>query len=323
MDFQEAPSPPQSQSPEQISPPSLPQASSPNPLFYNEQGIRPGWRILIYLSFGLLIYGVELVPVSFFYRVQNPFSVSGIILGEAMMFTAAFGAAVVMSRLEDRPAGEYGLPLRTAFGKRFWQGALIGLCEISFIVGVMAAFRAYSFGDLSFRGTKILQWAMLWVVAAIFIGLVEEFLFRGYMQHTLAEGVGFWPAAVSLSFLFAAVHWSNPGENWVGVTNIFFTGLLWAFTLRRTGSLWLAVGWHAAFDFGESFLYSVPDSGGVFEGHLSNATVASGPVWLTGGRVGPEASVFAFVTLILGAVLIHFLFPAEQKTQNNTDHSQS
>ena len=317
MDFQTAPNPPQSESPEQISSPNLPETSPPNPLFYNEQGIRPGWRILIYIFFCLLFYGVELVPVSFFYRVQNPFSVAAIIVGETMMFTAALGAALVMSRLEGRPSGEYGLPALSAFGKRFWQGMLIGICEISLIVGVMAALHAYALGSLSFHGAKILQWGGLWLVAAILIALPEEFLFRGYMQHTLAEGIGFWPAAIALSFLFAAVHWSNPGENWVGVTNIFFTGLLWAFTLRRTGSLWLAVGWHAAFDFGESFLYSVPDSGGVFEGHLSNATVASGPAWLTGGRVGPEASVFAFITLALGAVLIHFWFPPEQKAQNN------
>jgi hypothetical protein len=179
----------------------------------------------------------------------------------------------------------------------------------------MTAFKAYSFGSLSFHGTKILQWSLLWLLGALLIGLSEEFMFRGYIQHTLAEGIGFWPAALILSALFALVHKLNPGENWIGVSNIFFTGLLWAFTLRRTGTLWLAVGWHAAFDFGESFLYSVPDSGGVFEGHLSNAAVAHGPIWLTGGDVGPEASVFAFITLLLGAILIHVWFPGKLKMQ--------
>jgi membrane protease YdiL (CAAX protease family) len=179
----------------------------------------------------------------------------------------------------------------------------------------MKLFDAYSFGNLSFHGAKILQWALLWLVACILIGLAEEFLFRGYAQHTLAEGIGFWPAALILSILFACVHLTNKGENWFGVLNIFFTGLLWAFTLRRTGTLWLAVGWHASFDFGESFLYSVPNSGGVFEGHLSNATVAHGRAWLTGGDVGPEASVFQMVTLVVGAIAIHFWFPAEPKTR--------
>jgi membrane protease YdiL (CAAX protease family) len=317
MDFQGAPKTPEGEVRNPVLPPSPSAGNPPNPVFYNENGIRPGWRILIYLSLGLLLYGLELVPVSLFYRVDKPFSVLAIILGEVMMFAAAFGAALIMSRLEDRPSGAFGLPLKSAFGKRFWQGLLIGLSEISLIVGVMAAFHAYSFGSLSFHGLKIVQWGLLWLVAAVLIGFSEEFLFRGYTQYTLAEGIGFWPAVIVLSLLFAAVHQTNPGENWVGVINIFFTGLVWAFALRRTGSLWLAVGWHAAFDFGESFLYSVPNSGGVFEGHLSNATIAHGRGWLTGGDVGPEASVTAFLTLGLGALLIHFWFPAGQKKQSD------
>ena len=65
---------------------------------------------------------------------------------------------------------------------------------------------------------------------------------------------------------------------------------------------------HASFDFGETFLYSVPDSGLVFPGHLSNSTI-SGPAWLTGGSVGPEGSVFDFVMLVLFFFVIHLLYP--------------
>ena len=313
MESSASPSPPEEDKPVQPAAPVLPQISVGNPIFYNERGIRSGWRILIYLSLGVLIYGVELVPVSLFYRGKNPLSISTIILGEVMTLIASLGAALLMGRMEERSAGAFGLPLESGLGKRFWQGMLIGICEISFIVGCMSVLHAYSFGNLSFHGWQIARWGFLWFLAAILIALSEEFLFRGYTQVTFAEGVGFWPAAVILSLLFALVHRTNPGESWIGVINIFFAGLLWAFTLKRTGSLWLAVGWHAAFDFGESFLYSVPNSGGVFEGHLSNATIVPGRAWLTGGDVGPEASVFAFVTLGLGAILIHFLFPAASK----------
>ena len=300
-----------SQSPQSDSPP----PSSPNPVFYNNQGLRSGWRILIYFCLALLLYGVELVPVSFLVRAPRPYSLPTIMLGEAMLFLAAYGAALLMARIEDQPGAVYGLPLKEAFGKRFWQGMLIGICEISLIVGCMAAFRAYSFGPLAFHGLKILQWGILWLIAAMLIALPEEFLFRGYLQFTLTHGIGFWPAAFATSLFFALIHRTNPGENWFGVANIFFTGLLWAFALRRTGSLWLPVGWHAAFDFGESFLYSVPDSGGISEGHLSNATVAHGRAWLTGGEVGPEGSLLAFLTIALGAILIHFLFPSAEKQQ--------
>lgn len=288
----------------------------PNPVFFNERGLRSGWRIFLYACLGCLLYGVELVPASFLFPPRpNPFAVSTIIVGEAMVFAAAFGAALFMARIEGRDSGDYGLPFRSALGKRFWQGMLVGICEISLIIGGMALFGAYSFGSLSFHGWKILEWGALWLVAAILIGLPEEFLFRGYAQFTLADGVGFWPAAMVLSLLFGLIHRFNQGENWIGVANIVLTGLVWAFSLKRSGSLWLAVGWHAAFDFGESFLYSVPNSGGMFEGHLSNPVIAHGPQWLTGGDVGPEGSAFAFLTLALGALLIHFWFPAEAKVK--------
>jgi membrane protease YdiL (CAAX protease family) len=143
------------------------------------------------------------------------------------------------------------------------------------------------------------------------VGLSEEFLFRGYSQYTLARGIGFWPAAVCLSLVFGAAHLRNPGEGIVGAANVAVTGLVFAFALRRTGNLWLGVGWHASFDFGETFLFSVPNSGYVFDQHLSSA-VLHGKTWLTGGTVGPEGSVFGFVTLGLSAVLIHYLFPAKK-----------
>jgi len=317
MDFTAAPGPSQpDQNSERRAPWSAAGTPKPNPVFYDDAGLRSGWRIFIYLSLSLLLYGIELIPASLLLPVRGkPLAVSTIIVGEAMVFAAAFGAALFMARIEGRDSGGYGLPFRNAFGKRFWQGMLIGICEISLIVGCMAAFGAYSFGPLAFHGAKIMEWAALWLVAAILIGLPEEFLFRGYMQFTLADGIGFWPAAVVLSVLFALVHKTNQGENWIGVANILVTGLVWAFALRRTGSLWLPVGWHAAFDFGESYLYSVPDSGGMFEGHLSNATIAHDRAWLTGGEVGPEGSLLAFVTLLLGALLIHFCFPAAPKPQ--------
>jgi membrane protease YdiL (CAAX protease family) len=196
------------------------------------------------------------------------------------------------------------------------------LAEVSALIGLIAAFGGYSFGDLALHGNELLRWGILWGVFFVFVGLFEEFLFRGYTQYTLAESIGFWPAAVVLSFLFGAVHLSNPGEGWVGAAGVVAIGLIFALALRRTGNLWLVVGWHASFDFGETFLYSVPNSGIVFEGHLSNASL-QGKAWLTGGSVGPEGSVFSFLTMGILALAIHLLFPPKkngpaQKQENQT-----
>ena len=73
-------------------------------------------------------------------------------------------------------------------------------------------------------------------------------------------------------------------------------GLLAAFSLRRIGNIWFAIGMHASFDWGETFLYSVSDSS------------LHGPFWLTGGSVGPEGSVFAILVLVIGALAVYLLF---------------
>jgi len=320
MDFSAVPPTDSESAPQEFHP----NPNAPNPVFFNETGLRPGWRLLLYLSIGAFLYLFEIIAISLHYRTApSQFLVSTVVLGELISLIAAYSPALVMAKIEQCTTGSYGLPFRSAFGLRFWQGTLVGISEISLLVGAMTLFGAYSFGSLTFHGAKILQWGLIWLGASVLIALSEEFLFRGYTQVTLAEGIGFWPAAVVLSILFGLVHRMNPGENWTGVSNIVLTGLLWAFTIRRTGTLWFAVGWHAAFDFGESFLYSVPNSGGVFEGHLSNATIAHGRAWLTGGDVGPEASVFAFVTLGLGALLVHLWFPAQRQAHNESQSPTS
>jgi len=96
---------------------------------------------------------------------------------------------------------------------------------------------------------------------------------------------------------------------------VFAIGLVFCFALKRTRNLWFCVGLHAAFDYGETFLFSVPDSGVVFPGHLSNAVLKNGPVWLTGGTVGPEGSVFSFLTMGLLVLVIHIMFPAKRKIE--------
>jgi hypothetical protein len=271
--------------------------------------------LLVYAAFVAgLGFGGGAVLIHFLPLTRGATSPGYFFAQEVFSFTVIIAAALIMAQIEHRSPGAYGLPLRGAFGKLFWQGWLIGLIEVSALVGLIAVFGGYSFGSLAVRGTELLRWGLLWAVFFVVVGLFEEFLFRGYVQYTLADSVGFWPAAIVLSCLFGAVHLSNPGEGWVGAAGVVSIGLIFALTLRRTGDLWLAVGWHASFDFGETFLFSVPNSGLVFQGHLSNSSL-HGARWLTGGTVGPEGSVFSFLTMGILAFAVHLLFPAK-KTQS-------
>jgi membrane protease YdiL (CAAX protease family) len=285
-------------------------------VFLNKTGLRAGWRLLIYAAIFLaLLLASAFVLGLFLHPARGVFSPLAQFFAELSSFLAAFLAAWIMSRLEQRPVGVYGFPACGAFGKKFWLGCLFGLLEISLLIGLIAAFGGYSFGSLAEHGSAIAGWALYWGAFFLVVGFFEEFLFRGYTLYTLADGIGFWPATVVLAACFGAVHLKNSGEGWVGVLGVVFVGLFWAFTLKRTGSLWFALGMHASFDFGETFLFSVPDSGMIFSGHLSNATL-HGPNWLTGGTPGPEGSVFDFLILLVFFFVFDRLYPARMQLKS-------
>jgi uncharacterized protein len=274
-------------------------------------------RILIYIALATgITFAVQWILAAFVDGAL--YSPKNLLISEASPLAGAFAGAAAMVQLEGRSFADYGLPFRGAFGKLFWQGAAFGLAEISAVIGAIALLGSYHFGSLAIHGIDILRWAAFWGAFFILVGLYEEFAFRGYVQFTLAQAVKFWPAAILLSVAFGLVHITNPGESKLGVAGVILTGLLWCLTLRRTGSLWFAIGMHVSFDFGETFLYSVPDSGVVFPGHLSNATLA-GSRWLTGGSTGPEASVCDFIVLLVFFYVFHRLYaPREYSSISQT-----
>ena len=301
-------------------PPLLPLGPPEGPLggakaiFWNEREFRAGWRLLIYLLFVVLfiLAGTFLTLVLHFPQLaRTGLTATSLLVQECVELIAAFAATAIMGLLEARPFGGYGLPRAAAFGARLWQGAAWGIAMIAGIIFLIRAFGGFSFGKLALGGPALWGYAMLWGAVFLCVGLFEEFLFRGYAQFTLATGIGFWPAATALSAAFGAIHIRNSGEDLIGALSVFMIGMFFCLTLQRTGNLWFAVGLHAAFDWGETFLFSVPNSGLVAPGHLLNSSV-HGSIWLTGGTVGPEGSVMAFAVVGIAAALFVFVYPAKE-----------
>jgi len=314
---------------------SLPDGSDPHPVdmpaipaktrlwrrvFRGPDGIRAGWRLAIYVViFAAAVYSLQnallrVPPIARIVRntrhgTLNP---SAQFLIEGIGIASAFGAAGIMSKIEKRKFGAYGTPLAGAFGATFWLGILFGLFFETIEMLLLSAMGGFSFGTFALAGAELVKFAALWAVGFLMVGMFEEFLFRGYAQFTLAQGIGFWPSALLLSTLFGAVHLGNPGEGWVGALSVAMFGIFACFTLRRTGNLWFAIGFHAATDYAETFIYSVPDSGMLATGHLLNSSL-HGPSWLTGGTIGPEGSVVDFVLMLAAMVLVAVVFPGKKQ----------
>lgn len=275
------------------------QLSYARTLFLGPQGLRPGWGVVFYVVAFLLLQRLTNFCVSMLVHASSRMSMRvSELLFELADLVAAVIPAVALAITEKRPWAAYGLRLRRAFGRLFWLGAIWGFLGISALIFSLYGLRDFSFGQVVLHGARTAKFAAYWALMFLVVGLFEEFLFRGYTQFTLTRGIGFWPAAIFLSIAFGLVHLGNEGERWTGALAAACIALFFCLTLRRTGSLWFAVGFHAAWDWGESFFYSVPDSGLPAPGHLLSSSL-HGSVWLTGGSVGPEGSVLCFVVIAL------------------------
>jgi membrane protease YdiL (CAAX protease family) len=124
------------------------------------------------------------------------------------------------------------------------------------------------------------------VPPAIVVGLIEEFLFRGVLLGIFLRAMRPGPAIALLSFLFAFVHFLSPpegvvipdpesaGAGFVMLGKIFAqfadpvplvskflvlaaVGVVLAYARYRTAALWLPVGLHAGWIFGEKIFNAV------------------------------------------------------------------
>jgi membrane protease YdiL (CAAX protease family) len=284
-------------------------------VFIGSTGVRAGWRAGVYASMVLVLVATGQL-VTGFLRLSsrvNPRDMTPgpILLQELILFLSAVAAAAALGLVEGRPVGEYGLPWKRAFRGRIWQGSLWGLAEISCVVLLIAAVGGYFFGPLA-GGSHGVVSAVSWLAVFLVVGLAEEYAFRGYLLTTLSAGMGFWPAAILLSLAFGAVHIGNPGENPIGLATVVLVGMFFCLTVRRTGDLWFAVGAHAAHDFGQAFVYSVPNSGTLIRDPLFRSTV-TGPAWLTGGAAGPEGSVLELAVLAVVFALFAAFYRRERQ----------
>jgi len=252
------------------------------------------WVGIAFIFPGLLVFALHLQG-----NRSNPvFGVRSELPIKAWFAFCVALATWIVSRMEKRPLSDYGIPPRGIFGLRFWEGCLWGFAMLSAILLILRATGHFQIDSVALPG------------GAVFLAVPvhEEFAFRGYWLFSFARRLGFWHSALFTSLVFGAAHLGNPNENDLGILQVVVIGLLSCLMIRRTGTLWFPLGFHAAWDWAETFFYGTPDSGLLGVGRYLN-TSAQGPTWLTGGSAGPEGSVIAFLVLLLCALLVHLRFP--------------
>ncbi|AJK50323.1 CPBP family intramembrane glutamic endopeptidase [Burkholderia plantarii] len=284
-------------------------------LWFGAAGLRSGWAALLYAAIVAALMALADLAAARFdlpFRLQGKLTAAHQFVFELAMCGAVLVATRVMSRVDRRSWLDFGL---RASGRvrHLLLGSLCGLVAVSTIMALLVATGGttltYSGGSL----TAALEAGLTWALAFALVAAAEELAFHGYVFFRLARGTHPSAAAVLTSLAFGLSHMSNHGENLGGIVPVVIYGFVACLAIWRTGSLWWVFGMHATWDWAESFLFGAPTSGlmparSLLESH------AMGPVWLSGGTVGPEGSVLVFPALGALAWFVWRALPARTGT---------
>lgn len=165
-------------------------------------------------------------------------------------------------------------------------GFVLGGGVMVLIVGILAGTGCY----------RVETWNSLWLMPKAVVyylpqSFAEDFLFGLVLYRLLREGLGKRTALILAPILFSLAHMGNGNESALGLIEIVVAGFLMYSVLERTGRFWSLWALHFSWNFTMNGVFGLANSGRDLPG-LIKPTV-SGPVWLTGGATGPEASVLS------------------------------
>jgi CAAX protease family protein len=297
-------------------------------IFIGNDGLRAGWSLLIFVAiFAAIATCVNVVAHKLHPASANPtpseISIRAGLLNETIPLLMTLFVTWIMSKIERRPVSIYGLGDSRKLS-HFLAGLVWGIICLSLLIVTLWKTGLLVFNGRLLFGGDVFRYGAIWLIGFLVVGMLEEYLTRGYLQYTLTRGLagiyewafktphskalGFWTSAIIFSILFGLGHSSNPGESPIGLLSAGTAAMVFCLSLWRTGSLWWAIGFHTSWDWGQSFLYGVPDSGTMVQHHLL-ATHPVGKPILSGGTTGPEGSIFIIAVLALASLIIFFTLP--------------
>ena len=178
-------------------------------------------------------------------------------------------------------------------------GLLVGFFFMVLVVSTIVATGSATVGWKGFMADRQLDMFMMFLAVAV----GEEMILRGVIFRWIDER---WNTGVALlisAILFGWMHISNDNATWWSSLAIAIeAGLLLGAAYKWSGTLWLPIGIHWAWNYVQGNIFGLAVSG-MNAGTTMLVTTANGPDIITGGAFGPEASIISvalgtFLTLV-------------------------
>ncbi|MFN8387438.1 MAG: CPBP family intramembrane glutamic endopeptidase [Anaerolineales bacterium] len=270
------------------------------------QNLQPAGRFMKFLQFPLtrIIMGFALlliVPSVVQFGVRA-------VVGDGTTFADAVTVIVIsitalltyygfVRVVERRPVSELAL---TPALRELPIGVLLGVVLFSLTIAIL-----WLLGYYQVSAINPLQFVIPWLITGIISGIFEELLMRGILFRILQESLGTWLALILSALVFGGLHLANPNATlWAGLAIAIEAGVLLAAAYVYSRRLWIPIGIHFAWNFVQGGIFGVAVSGMESEGLLKSTL--SGPMLLSGGEFGAEASIFAVIVCLSAG--IYFLW---------------
>ncbi|MFC1528233.1 lysostaphin resistance A-like protein [Candidatus Neomarinimicrobiota bacterium] len=279
-------------------------------IFFNpiEGRLRAGWRILLFIIITVVI--VKLLE----FTIDNLFG--GLPEDKTLRFffsilvaAIAGTTAVIIARryLDKKTVISFGLKL-DGFAIKDWLYGFL----LSFLMAGSVFLLLLWFGLLEFESfnpdiltAKFMgNFLLMFVAFCILTAWWEELVFRGYLLQNMISGLGKNWAVIISCILYGVLHATNPNAGIISSSIIVLFGFMRLYGYLRTSQLWLSMGMHAGWNFFQGPVFGFGTSGYETESILTHKL--NGSDWLTGGKFGPEGSVFTVLIVLLAILSMYW-----------------
>jgi len=298
-------------------------------LIDSEGRLRTGWRLLVFSALAMVLQTAIVLLIGLFIDrralIQSPLASSDPIallsngLGIVVATIPVYGAR---GWLDRRSFVSLGLSLEGPWIMYILGGALLGVALQAGIFLTELALGWLAIDQVGWRGRgSPLVGLMIMVLVFLAVAWNEELIVRGYLFQNLESGLGTTPAVVISSVIFGFLHIFNDNSSVIASLGVAFAGVLLAVAYLVTRSLWLPIGIHFGWNFGEGPLFGFPVSGIDAGGLVSHRVI--GPESITGGAFGPEAGLVSIVAELVGIALLWLWYRRQHDVKRTKNSSAS
>jgi membrane protease YdiL (CAAX protease family) len=201
------------------------------------------------------------------------------------------------SRIEGVSLVKYGLTWHVNLFQSILFGLSLGIISIILVYWLEGRFGWLQWELKNF--SRLLKLGFPLLIVALFVGFIEEMIFRGVFFNFLREDFSLTIAAIISSLVFAVLHLIWERENSLPqLPGLFLMGIVLVMARLVDGdSLGLAIGLHSGWIFSLSCLDTT---------ELYSRTEKS-KKWLVGEEGKPLASVAGIIVLLFCGMILRFM----------------